>query len=115
MSRDVEVPVGMLDPHYPECYAVTHRDRGDDRCICPALRACEQRVLEGRPDPGISEKQAIANHAIYRNGYAAGVQAARDAVAARAERFVNPETGEFYIVKSAALAAIDALKGDANG
>ena len=53
-------------------------------CICDALRACEERVLEGRPDPGISEEQAIANYAIYQNGYAFGLGKARDALEAKA-------------------------------
>ena len=81
--------------------------------ICPALRACEQRVLEGRPDPGISEKQAIANHAIYRNGYAAGVQAARDAVATKRSDFAyatDTQDGHILLRIYDALAAIDALK-----
>ena len=51
-------------------------------CMCKELRACEARLLEGRPDPGISEKQAIANYAIYQNGYDAALDAAREAVAA---------------------------------
>ena len=112
MSRDVEVPVGMLDPHLPECSHPSHVQANVDAQFCHycvPLRACEARVLEGRPDPGISEKQAIANHAIYRNGYAAGVQAARDAVAA----LRMGDSGAVDV--DYALAAIDALKGDANG
>lgn len=108
-----------MTDHLPECPCNNADERGcflisaeTDRCvscICPALRACEQRVREEmqHPDPGISEKQAIANYAIYRNGYAAGVQAARDAVAA-----LPKEDGGYCHVFHACdvEAAIDALR-----
>ena len=32
-----------MSEHEPECYALTHRDSGDDRCICDRLRQAEQR------------------------------------------------------------------------
>lgn len=74
-----------MTEHLPECWTKF-----------PELRACEKRLLEGRPDPGISEKQAIANYAIYQNGYAA----AREALLALPE----------YALRDTCVAAIDALK-----
>ena len=82
--------------HLPECWTKF-----------PELRACEKRLLESRPDPGISEKQAIANYAIYQNGYAFGLGKAREAVAALLA-YDSPYGPLIRTV--AALAAIDALK-----
>lgn len=68
--------------HLPECL-VPDFDNARWICICNQLRACEERVLQGRPDPGISEKQAIVNHSIYQNGYEQGKS---DAIAAAVQR-----------------------------
>ena len=73
------------------------------QCICDVLRACERRLLEGRPDLGISEKQAIANYAIYQNGYDAALAAAREAVL----RLHKPWARAY--MDTEVLAAIDAL------
>ena len=35
-----------MSEHEPECYALTHRDSGDDRCICDRLRQAEQRGFD---------------------------------------------------------------------
>lgn len=102
---------------YADCYAdpengnlVTYADHVE------AVRQAEQRVLEGRPDPGISEKQAIANHAIYRNGYAAGLTACRDAVQAlMPDRVITAGGAGYAMSLKDALAAIDALRGESNG
>ena len=76
-------------------------------CICDELRACEARLLEGRPDPGISEKQAIANYAIYQNGYAFGLGKARETVAA----LLAYDSPYGPLIRSdVTLAAIDALR-----
>ena len=108
-----------MTEHLPEC-ACNHADeRGcflisaeTDRCvdcICPQLRACERRVLE--------EEQSYLPAVLFGNGdekavlqirdtaYAAGVQAARDAVAGVA---VRKDTSHDMRVQ--ALAAIDALR-----
>ena len=99
-----------MSAHLPECQRWFTDMPAPDECpACEMFRACEARVLEGQPDPGISEKQAIANHAIYRNGYAAGLAAARDAVAAIHEGCnCYEDTG----IRDDALAAIDGLAKD---
>lgn len=72
------------------------------------------RLLEGRPDPGISEKQAIGNYAIYENGYASALDAAREAVAGLAYRNDPGTIRDWPIIdRDDALAAIDALKAKA--
>lgn len=62
-------------------------------------------LLEGRPDPGISEKQAIANYAIYQNGYASALDAAREAV-----EVLRTTAYESASPWQRAIAAIDALR-----
>lgn len=67
------------------------------KCICPALRACEQRVMNER-------QEHIGNPV----SFAMGVQAARDAVAAEAKaRHVDGPT--MFLTLPQALAAIDAV------
>lgn len=68
------------------------------RCICEELRACEQRVLD-------DDVLAAAYHG--QAGYAAGVQAAREAVAA-----VSVRKDTSHDMRVQALAAIDTLRGE---
>lgn len=115
-----------MSDHLPECPCNHADERGcflisakTDRCvdcICPQLRACERRVLE--------EEQSHLPAVLFGNGdekavlqirdmaYAAGVQAARDAVEALPTSVTY--MGDFAIVKhvdkQVALAVIDALK-----
>ena len=109
-----------MTEHLPEC----NYDKNPEGnvCICERLRACEKRVLEGRPDPGISEKQAIANHAIYQNGYEQGQG---DAAAAAVQRIeilwgftdVHGQMGKRgvkWVDLNLAIARIE-LKGISNG
>jgi hypothetical protein len=107
-----------MTDHLPEC---PWADRGFAfPCICDRLRACEQRVRD--EDQRILIKhgaeQFVRGERIGKAmGHAAGVQAARDAVARKAER------GPLYSVRNSgsaqygfdamarhALAAIDALR-----
>ena len=80
-----------MSDHLPECV-------GDPRypssCICPALRACEARVLD-----------TIRRDSWYEDGWNAALDAARDAVAALLGKTVPPSDGV-----TEALAAIDALR-----
>lgn len=100
-----------MSEHLPECYAVTHRDRGDDRCICPALRVCEERVQSGW--------EPWCNEVSYDAGHAAGVAAAREAVLGVSPKFwpYDPDNDAYHecITVDDALAAIDALRGESNG
>ena len=77
-----------MSSHLPEC-RVPDFERGRWVCICNQLRACEKRVLEGRPDPGISEKQAYDNHAIYQNGYEQGKHDCKQTHAIRGLKDIN--------------------------
>lgn len=113
-----------MTEHLPECPSESIVCEGEycycdyvHFCYCDALRACEKRVLEGRPDLGISEKQAYDNHAIYQNGYEQG---SSDAAAAAVQRVkalaVNPYYcedqwygAETHLVTSQVITAV---KGD---
>ena len=89
-----------MSDHLPECGA----NDGSMFCICPSLRACEQRVAQESYEQ-IYDKG-------YDNGYANGVQAARDAVAAASLRIPYEDRRHVYL--DDALAAIDALRGEPN-
>lgn len=86
--------------HLPECddWRIGAR-RGVRACICPWLRACEARV---RHEPVGS----CIKH--YDAGYAAALDAARDAVAAQDPRW----SVDYADAIRDALAAIDALRGE---
>ena len=94
-----------MTDHLPECYDALIPDFHNERwvCICSALRACEQRVR--------GEKFTVTHYAsmagdkhFYRVGYAAGLDAALEAV----ERCRTDLRG--YLDKTDALATIDALR-----
>ena len=85
-----------MSDHLPECpqaYAVPFTL---DRCICPELRACERRVMREADVRAVKAAGLI---------YAAGLDAAREAVNAQMDAAINV-CGECTDV---ALAAIDAL------
>ncbi len=94
-----------MSDHLPECADAMIPDFHNERwvCICPALRACEKRVRVNERD---------WRDQSFGLGYAAGVQAARDAVEALPTSVTY--MGDFAIVKhvdkEVALAVIDALK-----
>ena len=106
--------------HLPECEA--YRDECGGGCICHHVRACEQRVLAG--DEHWIKASTEANHRIaYRLGYDAGLDNARQAVAAVEDHpdaeidydrdyTVDPsgDTRNARMWLRDALAAIDALK-----
>lgn len=100
-----------MTAHLPECsYLPDVQADVDGRfCVyCVPLRACEQRV---RTAMHTAEREEYLN-GLYEgrnDGYAAGVQAVRDAVAA----LRMGDSGAVDV--DYALAVIDALKGDANG
>lgn len=89
-----------MSDHLPEC---NQRDTAWQKayysgveCVCDALRACEQRIQADLED----EINLYRRHA--NEGYAAGVQAARDAVDVAL-------LGTLQSTRDRALAAIDAL------
>lgn len=98
--------------HLPECSVRTYTtDDGmvyevaGDLCICDRLRACEQRI-----EANNIIIDTINQNNAYDKGYAAGVSAARDAVAAAPW---DTENWIAHAQRAADLAAIDALRGDA--
>jgi hypothetical protein len=88
-----------MSDHLPECRYVN--DRG---CICQALRACEERVHDSWSSfIKVDEERAVA--------YAAGLDAARSAVAAIEYRNESGTVFDWPIIdRPEALAAIDALR-----
>ena len=86
--------------HLPECTL----PKGWGDCICAALRACEQRSYA----LGIE----VGKHDGWIAGHAAGVQAARDAVAAVDPNAPGGNMDYGVNVQRRALAAIDALAPD---
>ena len=105
--------------HLPECPTITDphgvSDIGwscDCECQCEILRACEARVAS-------VVSASLTQDGTFGDGYAAGVQAAREAVAAIQQyvhipyespsAVVNDERGD-WLWRDHAIAAIDALK-----
>ena len=86
-----------MTDHLPECWVI---DCLPDDCPgCAALRACEARVRASEFPLGV----AVGKHDGFLEGYAAALDAARDAV-------IAVPFGPRVISRSDALAAIDALK-----
>lgn len=81
-----------------------HGGHGDSWCISEHVNG--ELVLYADHVAALAEVTGRSDEAIYNDGYAAGVQAARDAVAALWGNC-------YYECKDEALAAIDALRGDA--
>ena len=106
----------MTTEHLPECGATFI----SDPCICPWLRACEQRVREeeSRNVIGSVSLAAIgeANLQQYQLGFSEGLDAAREAVVpqnVRSAYLVSLSPQEQRIAVSAlelAARAIDALR-----
>ena len=94
-----------MTEHLPECFASlcecddTHFKSidCDFNCICPSLRACEQRVKEKYADVP----------AIWNDGFEHGLYAARKAVGDLPHPMIDVEC---ECGACAALAAIDALR-----
>lgn len=105
---DLPRPVGEkheMDPPHHLCL-------GDDPCICIHLAACEQRV---RDEERGWEGAVVIARAGYEDGYAAALNAAREAVAAAYddERYAHSDDwGVPVVYKDLMLAAIDALRGE---
>lgn len=113
----------MPESHLPECPSAPY-PIGDQVCICDRLRACEQRVREEEQSHVIGSVSLAAigeaNAQAHRNGYVAGLSAARDAVV---REFGPPRLHpdwqncddrdhSCYLLQDA-LAAIDALRDEA--
>ena len=66
----------MTTEHLPECAERRAEWRWSEDCICPALRACEQRVLkEALQDAKARESNGIT----WAQAYSAALDAAREA------------------------------------
>lgn len=94
-----------MTEHLPECpteNAVCHKawptshECVDCRCICPELRACEQRVLDAAREAVVALKPRLKVEK-YKGGY--------DCCGCSTT----------YDLMEDALAAIDALRGERNG
>ena len=102
-----------MSAHLPECH-FAQPGTSLSPCICSRLRACEQRVLLSKPNIELSAVYG------YEAGRSEGLSAARDAVAALPVVLVDIRRDAFdeqqyrqAVVLDDALAAIDALRGDA--
>lgn len=106
-----------MSDHLPECLRIVGKA---GPCICWCLRACGQRVLEeADPNAWVAKSRLMEQRGEAR-GYAAGVQDARDAVAAlpswnytyggNPPMVEGPPMFGAWMVKAKALAAIDALR-----
>ena len=102
-----------MTDHLPEC-EWSDNTRVNRHCICPALRACEQRVREEREADGPWFRSVVHDCCVDKQtAYAGGVQAARDAVAAIPHWDEDSSESLFRACdKDDALAAIDALRGE---
>ena len=101
-----------MTDHLPECWIVSQSNPLNG-CICTELRACEQRVRMEDDDYAYVAAQAEADGR--RNGWAAGLDAAREAVAATfigwCKDYMNCTDYEHVCGKRREIiAAIDALK-----
>jgi len=84
-----------MSDHLPECLLRSPRDlKPESDCICDRLRAAEQRVT--------SDFAKYLRHMVDDDKFAAGVKAAREAVAGCQER-------GSWILRADALAAIDGV------
>lgn len=108
-----------MSSHLPECPIQEHWDSNWDcptycdggcesaECICPTLRACEQRVREGWYE--VQSKT-------WDEGYKHGLGAAREAVKVQAPVMWSNSLGAAQrtaVWIDDAVAAIDALRGEA--
>lgn len=104
-----------MTDHLPECPITVHKGECcyDDPlfgfpCWCDTLRACEQRV---RDEERGWEGAVVIARAGYEDGYAAALDAAREALdALPTEQTVKEGVSEFWVEINHAIAAIDALK-----
>lgn len=100
--------------HLPECCRNDAFQMEPFPCICDRLRACERRAAFQR---GVDDARLYG--AAIAAAYAAGLDAARDAVAATRGWFTHeyPEDAGHgmrpVLLLDDALAAIDALRGEA--
>ena len=101
-----------MSEHLPECiYKPENIDWpkgikwGGSPCICPSLRACEQRVLDAIDLPA-------ANVQYHRVGFKEGLNAAREAVDSipPIDQRVNEGFISLVYDKGEMLAAIDELR-----
>ena len=100
----------MTTEHLPECPKSDVRGIAlyGDQCLCPVLRACEQRVLD-------DDVLAAAHHGQkgYEVGFRKGLDAAREAVErVRHWDGYDEMTSETYLAtdKDFVLSAIDTLR-----
>lgn len=103
-----------MSDHLPECPLNNIDIQG--LCMCPELRACEQRVLAEREADGPWFRSVVHDCCVDKQtAYAAGLDAAREAVAASWTGWCSdPTTCTDYEhvcqERHQALAAIDALR-----
>ena len=89
-----------MTEHLPECEA--YRDECGGGCICHHVRACEERCDEKRHAEVRAWSELSRDN--FDHGYAAALDAAREAVAALPE----------YQMRDTCIAAIDALRRKEN-
>lgn len=107
-----------MSDHLPECIALAVRMEYDDAfCICPEVRACEARC-DAKRHAEVKAWAALSRDN-FDSGYAAALDAARDAVAAELDVYradcINDGKGVSLPVIDTfrhVLTVIDALKGE---
>ena len=87
-----------MTEHLPECLALLNDSTWEGDCICAALRACEQRCDEKRHAEVRAWSELSRDN--FDHGFAAGLDAAREAVAALPE----------YRMRDTCVSAIDELR-----
>lgn len=96
-----------MSDHLPECECYGRNHGECALCICDWLRACEERVRESAATLWERTDEQMAD--ARRQGYAAALDAAREAVAS-----VGVRKDTSYDMRVQALADIDALRGSGN-
>lgn len=93
-----------MTEHLPEC--PDQHSSHDGTCICPQLRACEQRVAD-------DIWGAIRDGSQYKSGFEAGLDAARGSVAAAKAVDISAghvlDESRYFVWMHDALSAIDTL------
>ena len=100
-----------MSEHLPECieYPIPDFNNGVWLCICPALRACEQRVEREWIEHCNRVEQRVRDES-WDHGMEVGTHSALDA-AREAVAAVGVRKDTSHDMRVQALAAIDALRG----
>ena len=102
-----------MTEHLPECVASVVRMKYESYCICPELRACEERVTERWESlRGLGESYAYKTGSDngFDAGLNAGLDAAREAIEGEWTQDPSWDGTNWNNSLTCALTAIDALR-----